>query len=129
MDPGPLVTEQIEAGTKFLAELEPTIPVAAAFWLKRTDQDSWDLYVASERFQDDNRGVARGEALRVAVAMRDPYVGPLQVRLIKATDPLARSALSFQRLYPGKAIRLRDRVFGDMGIDEVYIYPAPIAVS
>jgi hypothetical protein len=129
MDPGPLMTEQIEAGKTFLAELERTIPVAAAFWLKITDQDSLGFYVASDRFEDDNQGVARGEALRVAVAMRDPYVGPLQVRLIKTSHPLARSALSFQRLYPGKAIRLRDRVFGDMGIDEVYIYPAPIAVS
>jgi hypothetical protein len=129
MDPSPLVTEQIDAGARFLAELEKTVPVAAAFWLKRPDQDSFNFYVASDRFEYGDRDVARGEALRVAGALRDPDLNSLHMRLIKPTDPLVRAALDYQRLYPGKAVRLRDRVFGDMGIDEVYIYPAPAAVS
>jgi hypothetical protein len=49
MDPGPLVTEQIEAGEKLLAELEKTMPAAVAFWLKRPDHDSWNFYVATDR--------------------------------------------------------------------------------
>ena len=129
MDPSPLVTEQIDAGAKFLAELEKTVPVAAAFWLKHQDRDSFVFYVASDRFQGGSQDPARGEALRVAGALRDPDLNSLYMRLIKPSDPLVRSALDYQRLYPGKAIRLRDRVFGDMGIDEVYIYPAPLAVS
>jgi hypothetical protein len=129
MDPGPLVKEQIEAGERFLAEFEKAIPVAAAFWLKGDDQESWKLYVTSERFTDEDRGVAEREVLRVVLAMRDPDLGPLDVRLIKPGHPLARAALDVHRLYPGKVVRLRDRVFGDMGIDEVYIYPSPVAVS
>jgi hypothetical protein len=129
MDPGPLVTEQIDAGEKFLAELEKAMTVAAAFWLKRQDQDSWNFYVAPDRSRDGHRGVADGEVLRVALALRDPNLDYLQVRTIDPDDPLARAALDYQRLYPGKAVRLRDRVFGEMGIDEVYIYPAPAAVS
>lgn len=128
MDPGPLVTEQIDAGTRFLAELEKTMTVAAAFWLKRQDQD-WYFYVAPDRSRDDSRGVAAGEVLRVALAMKDPNLGYLEVRTLDPDEPLAKSALDYQRLYPGKAIRLRDRVFGNMGIDEVYIYPAPAPVS
>jgi hypothetical protein len=129
MDPSPLVTEQIDAGARFLAELEKTVPVAAAFWLKLPDQDSFNFYVASDRFEPGDRDVARGEALRIAGALRDPDLNSLHMRLIKPTDPLARAALDYQRLYPGKAVRLRDRVFGNMGIDEVYIYPSPVAVS
>jgi hypothetical protein len=128
MDPGPLVTEQIDAGTRFLAELEKTMTIAAAFWLKRQDQD-WYFYVALDRSRDVNRREAGGEVLRVALAMQDPNLGYLDVRTIDPDDPLAKSAHDYQRLYPGKAIRLRDRVFGNMGIDEVYIYPAPAPVS
>jgi hypothetical protein len=53
----------------------------------------------------------------------------LEVRSIDPDDPLVRAALDYQRLYPGKAVRLRDRVFGGLGVDEVYIYPSPVAVS
>jgi hypothetical protein len=129
MDPDPLVNEQIDAGAAFLAELEKSIPVPAGFWLKGADQDSWTFYVTSDRFEGEDEREARGEALRVAMAIGDPNLELLQVRLIKPSHPLARAALDYQRLYPGKVIRLRDRVFGDMGIDEVYIYPAPVAVS
>jgi hypothetical protein len=128
MDPGPLVKEQIDAGARFLTEFEKTVPVAAAFWLKGQDQDSWYLYVIPDRLEDDGRRGAEREVLRVILSMRDPNLGPLDVRLIKPSDPLARAALDYQRLYPGKAVCLRDRVFGDRGIDEVYIYPAPVAV-
>jgi hypothetical protein len=125
MDPGPLVTEQIDAGTKFLAELKKTVPLAAAFWLKRPDRDSWEFCVVADR----GRETTGGEMLRVALELRDPNLPFLDVRTIEPDDPLARSALDFQRLYPGKAVRLRDRVFGNMGIDEVYLYPSPVAVS
>jgi hypothetical protein len=129
MDPGPLVNEPIDAGARFLAELEKRIPVTAGFWLRGTDRDSWTFYVTSDRFGGEDEREARGEALRVAMAIGDPNLELLQVRLIKPGHPLARAALDYQRLYPGKVIRLRDRVFGDMGIDEVYSYPAPAAVS
>jgi hypothetical protein len=129
MDPDPLVTEQVDAGARFLVELEKTMTVTVAFWLKRPDHDSWNFYVAPDRSLHDNQGVAAGEVLRVALAMADPNLGFLQVRRINSDDPLARAALDYQRLYPGKPVRLRDRVFGDIAVDEVYIYPAPVPVS
>jgi hypothetical protein len=43
MDPSPLVKEQIDAGEKFLAEFEKTIPITAAFWLRVQDQQDWKL--------------------------------------------------------------------------------------
>ncbi len=129
MDSGPLVTEQIDAGARFLAEFEKAIPVAVAFWLKRPDRESLALCIASDQFQDEKRYAAYGEVVRVKGVLRDPELDPFQITLLEPTDPLARSALDYQRLYPGKPVRLRDRVFGPIGIDEVYIYPAPIAVS
>jgi hypothetical protein len=129
MDSGPLVSEEIEAGTRVLAELRKTMSLATAFWLKLPDKDSWNFYVAADRSQDDDHGSVGGEVLRVVLEMRDPNLGFLQVQTIPPDHPLARSALDYQDLYPGKAIRLRDGVFGGMGIEEVYIYPVPIAAT
>ena len=129
MDPGPLVKEQIDAGAMFLAELEKKMPVAAGFWLKGTDRDYWKFYVVADRFEGEDRLAAYEEVSRVTAAMRDPNVGPSDVRLIETGKPLARAVLDYRRLYPDKVIRLRDRFFGGMAIDEVYIYPSPVAAS
>jgi hypothetical protein len=129
MDPGPLVTEQIDAGARFLAEFEKTIPVAAAFWLKRPDRESWNLYIASDQFRGEKRYAAYAEVGRVDSALREPYLGPFRIKLLEASDPLVWAALDVHRLYPGKAVRLRDTVFGGLGIDEIYIYPVATPVS
>jgi hypothetical protein len=129
MDSGPLVSEEIEAGAKVLAELQKTLSVATAFWLKLPEKNSWNFYVVADRSRDHDQGSTGGEVLRVVLEMRDPNLSFLQVQTIRPDHPLARSALDYQRLYPGKAIRLRDRVFGEMGIDEVYIYPSSVAAS
>jgi hypothetical protein len=129
MDPGPLVKEQIDSGTTFLAAVERTIPVAAGFWLKAADRDDWTFYLASDRFEGEDWRAAYEEVSRVEAALRDPNLGPLGMRFIKPSDALARAVLDYQRLYPGKVIRLRDRFFGGLAIDEVYIYPSPVAVS
>jgi hypothetical protein len=129
MDPGPLVREQIDAGARFLTEFEKIVPVGAAFWLRGQDQDSWYLYAAPDRLEDEGRRVVAREVLRVVLSMRDPNLGPLDVRLIKPGEPLAKAALDYQRLYPGKVVHLHDRVFGNIGVDEVYIYPSTIPAA
>ena len=54
----------------------------------------------------------------------DPFLDPFQVKLIPASDPLARAALDVLRSYPARmAIRFGGRSFGGMSVDGVYIYP------
>ena len=130
MDQSPLVTEQIEAGTKFLSEFEKSFPVIAALWLKASDVEYWNLYVSSDRLGDENFRAAYGEVVRVAKEMGDPNLDPFQVKLIKATDPIATAAIEITRRFPGRIpARFRQRNFGGVGVDEVYIYPTPIAVA
>lgn len=129
MDQEPLVTEQIDAGAKFLAEFEKKIPVMAAFWLKASEESSWYLYVASDDFNHGDLRVGYGEVLRIAGELRDPNFDPFQVKLIKPSDPLAKAALEHLQRFAGrKSIRLRRRTFGEIGVDDVYIYPTPITV-
>jgi hypothetical protein len=130
MDQGPLVTEQIDAGARFLEEFKKRIPVKAAFWLKVGEEDSWYLYVVPEQFHATTMRDGYNEVGRIAQEMRDPDFDQFQVKLIKPGDALARAAHDYLQLYPGsKPIRLRRRIFGDMGTEEVYVYPNPVTAS
>jgi hypothetical protein len=130
MAQGPLVKEEIDAGAKFLAELEKAMPVLAAFWLRTNEEDPGHLYVTFEPFDDQSRKAGYREVVRIIGEMRDPNLGFLRVRIINPDDPRSKTALDFLRLYPGRIpIRLRDPLFGDRIPDEVYIYPKPVTVS
>jgi hypothetical protein len=124
-----LVIEQIDAGARFLVEFQKYASVQAAFWLKESDNGEWSLYVASDQINDDNFDVAYGEVLRIAGELRDPHFDPFQVKVLGADDPLAKAALDIQRRYPGPlAARFHGQTFGGLSVEEVYIYPANIAV-
>jgi hypothetical protein len=130
MDQGPLVIEQIDAGATFLGEFGKRAAIAAAFWLKASEEDLWYLYVASDEFNAKNLDVAYGEVLRIAGQMQNPYFDPFQVKLIKRSHPLAKAALEMLQRFPGRmATRLHRRNFGGMSADEVYIYPIPVTVQ
>jgi len=127
MDQGPLVTEQIEAGARFLREFHKSYPVKAAFWLKDSEEGVWWLYVASDQITDDNFDVAYGEVGRVSDVLRDPWFDLMQVKVIGEDHPLAKAAAEALLAYPGRIpLRLRGVSFGGVFADEVYIYPSPI---
>jgi len=53
-----------------------------------------------------------------------------RVKLIGADDKLAEAAADLQRRYGGRApARLFNTSFGGRGVDEVYLYPIPVAVA
>ena len=54
MDQEPLVSEQIDAGRKFLDMFARSIPVRTAFWLKIGEDSGWYLNVAAEQITDEN---------------------------------------------------------------------------
>jgi hypothetical protein len=130
MDQGPLVTEQIDAGARFLADFSKYVPVQAAFWLKDSEEGRWNLYVASDRITDDNFDRAYDEVARITDELQDPNFNPFQVKLIGAEDRLAKAAVEIQRRFPGKVPpRLRGEIFGGMSVDEVYFYPSPLPAA
>lgn len=130
MDQSPLVSEQIDAGTKFLNEFDRYVPVTVAFWLKASEDSQSNLYVASDQINDTNIHQVYGEVLRAARKVQDPNFDVFQVKLIASKNPLARAALDVQQGFPGKMpIRLQHRIFGGISIDEAYIYPSTVPAS
>jgi hypothetical protein len=52
MDHELLVSDMIEAGSKFLLEFNRYKPVDVAFWGRSSENGQWRLYVASDQFLD-----------------------------------------------------------------------------
>jgi len=129
MDQEPLVTEQIEAGRKFIEEFDKYRPVQAAFWLKATEDSGWYLYVASDQITDENFDVAYGEVARASRSIRDPNLDLFRVKVVGIDDPRAKAALDVYQQYSGRApARVRAGQFGPLGAEGVYLYPPPATV-
>jgi len=128
MDQELLVTEQIEAGRKFLEVFERSIPIRAAFWLKAGEDSGWYLNVAAEQITDENIRAAYGDVVRAAKLIDDPNFDRFRVKLLGATDPLARAAWEVcRRSPPGIGVHVRDGAFGGMAVEGVYVYPCNVA--
>lgn len=127
MDQEPLVTEETDAGAALVHQFDKCFPVKVAFWVKLSDEGQWYLYIASDHINDQNIGPAYGEVLRLADQMANAYFDPFRVKLIPTNDPLAEAAMEVHRRYPGRAAtRLGGKLFGGLGVDGVYIYPASV---
>lgn len=72
MDQGALVTEQIEAGARFLTEFDKSRPIQIDFWFKDGEERAWRLYVALDQVSDDYATDAYDEVVRIGLGMHDP---------------------------------------------------------
>ncbi len=130
MDQEPLVTEQIEAGRKFIDDFEQYVAVQAAFWLKATEDSSWYLYVASDQITDENFDVVYGDVAKTVRKIQDPNLDLFRVKVLGTDDPRARAALDVYRRFPGRVpTRVRAGEFGPMGAEGVYLYPPPATAA
>lgn len=127
MDQGPLVSEQIDAGARFLGEFQKYVPVQAAFWLKDGEEGKWSLYVVSDQITDDNFDEAYGEIVRIAGIIQDPWFDMFQVKFLGADDRLAKAVADLQQRCRGRIPpRLHGSSLGGVSVAELYIYPLPI---
>jgi len=127
MDQGPLVTNLIEEGARFLAEFQKHFSVLVAFWLKESDAKGWNLYIAASDITEDNIDLAYEKVLEVTESIRDPAFDPFQVKLIEADDPLAKEALAIRLRVSGqRVIGYHDLTLGGLSVDWVYIYRLPV---
>ncbi|HYT92207.1 MAG TPA: hypothetical protein VEL76_26060 [Gemmataceae bacterium] len=124
MGQGALVSEQIEAGARFLREFDKYAPVKVAFWIKETEVGRWYLYVTSEKITAEDVYSAYGEVVRLARVMQDPWFDMFQVKVVEADHPKAKAAAELQRRYPRRVpLRFQDEIFGGVHVEEGYIYP------
>lgn len=130
MDKSPLVTEQLSAGEWLIREFSKTIPVQAAFWLRERDSDEWYFYLASDQINDSNFDHAYGEVLRIVRPLQSLWIDPFQVKVIGLDSPVAKAALDVMRKFPGRIpTRYHGRHFGNLSVDEAYIYALPLPAS
>jgi hypothetical protein len=130
MDYGPLVTEEIDAGAELVREFNKYAPVEVAFWLKTSDDAFRYLYIASKGIEANSLHLAYREVLRLADQIQSVYFDPFRVKLIGAENPLAKAALEIRKSYPdSRAIPLGGRPFGNIFLDDGYIYPSSLTVT
>ena len=121
----PLVSEQIDDGRRLIARLmQEGFRVTAAAWVKESNRPRWYLYLASP---DADRGGPREGYRDIAEAMEQmppPFsVGPFQVKLIGATDPVARAIEAFRDRFPGRnGMWFDGDMLGEREIDSAYVY-------
>lgn len=125
MDTESLVEEKVDAGRKLISRLmSDGFDVAAACWLKTSEEGEWFLYVASEDVDKKGLAAAYREAYGALQARGDDGVSMSQLKLISPSHPIALDVLDIHRRYPARiATRTRRPQFGNVAIDEAYIYP------
>jgi hypothetical protein len=124
MDPSPLVTDEIDAGTEFLKRLNAYQPVKAACWLRKSEDEERYLYVALDGLTAANTDLAYGQVLHITREMKDQYIDPFRVKVISPDHCVAKAILDIYRRYPGRIpTRYDGRTFAGMAVAEVYIYP------
>jgi hypothetical protein len=129
MDQGPLVTQQIDAGSRFIHEFAKQIPIQAAFWLRTSEDNEWFLYVVSDQINDSSVRLAYGEVSRITSKLADPWLDSVHVKVIGTNKPVAKAILDIQGKYPGRLpARYRDLQLGGIFVEEAYVYPPPAAV-
>ena len=128
MDQGPMVSERIAAGERFLREFDKKYPIEIAYWLKKP-AGRWYLYIASQKLTDTSIHDSYSEIGRITDAMKSPYVDPFQVKPRKLTDPTVQRALEVQRWNdPPIGYVFFPEQFGDLEVEGAYIY-APLGAA
>lgn len=125
-----LVREMIDDGQMLIEQLRKGgVDVAAAMWLKPSDEDRWSLYLASSAVEAKGIVAAYGDVLPVLRSMPNSRLGLFDIKVIGVTHPIAQDVLELNRRYQGRMPnRYRGRLLGRAIIDEAYLYPvAPAA--
>ncbi len=124
MDTSALVMDEIETGAEFLKGLHAYSPVTAACWLRADENAVRYLYVALDGLTVDNSDIAYREVLRITQGMKDRFIDPFRVKLIRQDHPVAKAVHEIYRRYQGRIPAGFDgRMFPGQAVAEVYIYP------
>ncbi len=118
-----LVDQHIEAGQRFISEIQTSLPVSVAFWVLPATSEEWRLYVAIDGLAGTGLRAAVGEVHRLLFDKRTQWLDPLRVYLIDSTEPMARAAIAARDRFPGhEPVRYHGSWMG-MEISGAVIYP------
>ena len=127
MDQRVLVSDEINAGTDLIQNVNKTLPIQAAFWLYETYEGQWFLYLASDQVTDANIRESYGHVLRADQESPNLFLDVFHVKLIPLESPMAQEALATYERYPSTTVtRINRYSFGGLPIAGGYLYPPAI---
>ena len=125
MDTELLVDSRIEDGQKLVAELVIAgFDVSVALWVKTSEEGLWFLYIGSTTVEPSKIGDAYRTLYACLSKIPDPWVNMSEVKLIQASNPIAKDAMAVRDRQPSRLpVRFQGKRLGSLSIDEGYIYP------
>jgi hypothetical protein len=124
MDTETLVENLIVDGQKLVEELPLRgFEVAAAFWLKASEDGKWYFYVVSPAVDAEGIAKAYRRLHPLVRALPQPFfIDPLEIKLIGPSNPIARDVMANQG---ARRVRWTGKWLGNISIEEAYLYPVP----
>jgi hypothetical protein len=125
MDQETLVTEKIDDGWKLIVQAERDgASIAAAFWIKTSEDGLWILYIASSLAEQDPAAAYRAVYASLG-KMPGNCVAKTELKLISPANPLVQGLLSIQPRHPFLATqRIWGYRVGGISIQAGLIYPS-----
>jgi hypothetical protein len=122
-----LVENRIDDGHRFIEQLvRDGFAIAAAFWVKTSEEGLWHLYVASPSVSPENTGEAYRTIYSSLSKNPDSSLQLSEIKLINVANPIAREATAVRDRFPGRVPnRWYGKRLGNLSIEEAYIYPPP----
>ena len=133
MDTTALVTEMIEDGKRIVEQLgQNGFELAAALWLKDTENSRWYFYVVTPAYDTEGSFAAYGRLDTAMGPLELNWIDPLEIRVIGPTNPIARDVLAIYASAPAGKVnptRWGGTRLGNMSVDGVYLYPLPAVAN
>jgi hypothetical protein len=125
MDTETLVENQIEDGQRLIDQLSrDEFEVLVAFWLKTSEDGTWQLYIASPSVDTCKRVEVYRKVYASLNRLEQSCVRPSDLSLISGTTQIAQAAIQIRDRHPGQTpIRYHGKRLGNITIEEAYIYP------
>ncbi len=125
MDQEILVDIRFEDAEKLLSQLVRSgFDVAVAFWVLRSEENSWVLYIASTSINPGRIGNAYGALYASMSQIPDLSITISEIQLVHPSEPIAKEAIALRdRKVARLPIRYHGKRLGHLAIEEAYIYP------
>ncbi|HEX4142161.1 MAG TPA: hypothetical protein VHY91_01315 [Pirellulales bacterium] len=132
MDTDTLVENLVGDGQRLVDELlRGGFAVAAAFWLKASEDCKWNFYIVSPIVDSEGLTKAYRQLHPLVRRMPEPFrIDPLEIKLIGPINPIARDVAAILGRFSGTSqspILWGGKQLGSMSIEDAYLYPLPTA--
>src|SRR5437870_5300050 len=102
MDTELLVENRIDDGAMLLAELVRSgFDVTVATWVRTSEEGRWFFYIGSNSVSPESLADAYRTVYSCLSKIPDPRIGLSEIKLVSASNPIARDAIAVRDRIPG----------------------------